>query len=254
MAFVPPEKIEQMDPRFRGELNPLPNHIAIIMDGNGRWAKARGLPRTAGHKKGADSLRTVLNACRSTGVHYLTIYAFSAENWKRPNDEISDLMQLLQHYLHQELETLHQNKVRLRFIGDLAQLDTNILGSIHEAVEMTSRNSAFNLTIALSYGSRQEIVRAMQTIAKKIEAGKIKADEISEQAITDALDTSGLPEPDLLIRTGGEQRLSNFLLWQSAYTEFYFTPVLWPDFSTQHFQEALQEYAKRERRYGTTGE
>ena len=232
----------------------LPTHIAIIMDGNGRWAKSRGLPRTAGHKKGADSLRTVMNACRSAGVRYLTIYAFSAENWKRPSDEISDLMQLLQHYLHQELDTLNQNRIRLRFIGDLTQLDSTILGSVREAVELTSRNSDFNFTVALSYGSRQEIVRAMQTLAKDVASGKLEARQISEQTITDALDTSGLPEPDLLIRTGGEQRLSNFLLWQSAYTEFYFTPVLWPDFDATHFKEALQEYAKRERRYGTTGE
>ncbi len=232
----------------------LPQHVAIIMDGNGRWAKARGLPRTAGHKKGADALRNVLNACRDAGVKYLTIYAFSAENWKRPADEISDLMQILRHYLDKELQTLHENNVRLRFIGDLPQLDKDIRAQINDAMELTSRNRAFNLTVALSYGSRQEIVRAVRKLATEIASGKIKAEAISEDDIAQALDTAGLPEPDLLIRTGGEQRLSNFLLWQSAYTEFYFTPTLWPDFDRDHFTKALQDYAKRERRYGTTGE
>lgn len=231
----------------------LPRHIAIIMDGNGRWAKSRGLPRTAGHKKGADSLRNVLNACRDAGVKYLTIYAFSSENWKRPTDEISDLMQLLRHYLERELQTMHENGVRMRFIGDLSQLDTDIRSSIKDAVEMTQRNHAFNLTVALSYGSRQELARAVRRIAADVESGKLKPGEVSEEHITQALDTADLPEPDLLIRTGGEHRLSNFLLWQSAYTELYFTPVLWPDFDKVHFMEALQDYARRERRYGTAG-
>jgi len=232
----------------------LPQHVAIIMDGNGRWAKSRGLPRTAGHKKGADALRNVLNACRDAGVLYLTIYAFSSENWKRPSDEISDLMQLLRHYLERELDTLHENKVRLRFIGDLSQLDKDIRASIDDAAALTARNSAFNLTVALSYGSRQEIVRAMRKLAAGIESDALKADDITEETIARALDTADLPEPDLLIRTGGEQRLSNFLLWQAAYTEFYFTDVLWPDFDAAHFTQALQDYAGRERRYGTTGE
>lgn len=245
---------KKSQPALRSDIERLPDHVAIIMDGNGRWAKSRGLPRTAGHKKGADTLRNVLNACRAAGVHYLTIYAFSSENWKRPSDEISDLMQLLRHYLQQELETLHENKVRLRFIGDLTQLDKDILSSIDEAVELTSRNSEFNLTVALSYGSRQEIVRAMRKLAVQVEAGTLKAEAITEDTISQALDTAELPEPDLLIRTGGEQRLSNFLLWQSAYTEFYFTPILWPDFETAHFMQALEDYAGRERRYGTTGE
>jgi len=223
-----------------------PQHVAIIMDGNGRWAKSRGLPRTAGHKKGSDTLRNVLDYCRDAGVKYLTIYAFSSENWKRPSTEISDLMQLLRHYLKQELQTLHENNIRLRFIGDLSQLESDIRGSIDEAVDLTSRNSSFNLTVALSYGARQEIARAV----KKLIAQKILAENITEEAISAALDTADLPEPDLLIRTGGEHRLSNFLLWQSAYTEFYFTSVLWPDFDQEHFSQALAEYAKRERRYG----
>ena len=233
-------------------MSSLPRHIAIIMDGNGRWAKSRGLPRTAGHKKGADSLRTILNACRESGVQFLTIYAFSSENWKRPSDEISDLMQLLRLYLQQELDSMHENQVRMRFIGDLTQLDTDLRGMVKEAMEMTSRNHAFNLTVALSYGSRQEIVRSVRKLAADVQAGVLKVEDISEEIVTSVLDTTGIPDPDLLIRTGGEQRLSNFLLWQSAYTEFYFTPVLWPDFDRAHFTEALEEYAKRERRYGAT--
>ncbi len=231
--------------------SPPPAHVAVIMDGNGRWAKSRGLPRTAGHKRGADSLRKTLDACRASGVSYLTIYAFSSENWKRPENEISDLMQLLRHYLAQELDTMHENQVRLRFIGDLSLLSPEVRASITEAVEMTKRNTAFNLTVALSYGARQEIVRAVRTMALDIASGKLAANSIDEATIEAALDTAGIPEPDLLIRTGGEKRLSNFLLWQSAYTELYFTDVLWPDFDAAHFTEALEDYAGRERRYGT---
>lgn len=229
---------------------PLPTHIAVIMDGNGRWAKRRGLPRAAGHKKGAEALRRTLDACRDTGIKYLTIYAFSSENWKRPAGEINDLMQLLQHYLKNELGSLNENNVCLRFIGDLSLLDGQTQRLVEDAIEKTSHNTEFNLTVALSYGGRQEIVRAV----KKLVASGIKADDINEELLTHALDTAGLPEPDLLIRTGGEQRLSNFLLWQSAYTEFYFTDALWPDFDLPHFNAALEDYAKRERRYGTTGE
>jgi len=230
----------------------LPTHIAVIMDGNGRWAQSRGLPRSTGHKKGADSLRSTMNACRDVGVRYLTIYAFSAENWKRPTDEISDLMSLLKHYLQNELDTLHQNGVRMRFIGDLSRLSADIREQAQEAMEMTKRNTAFNLTVALSYGARQEIARAMKKLAAQVKDGTLAVEDINEERIEAALDTAGLPEPDLLIRTGGEHRLSNFLLWQSAYTEFYFTPVLWPDFDKQHFTQAMQDYSQRERRYGTT--
>ncbi len=231
-----------------------PRHVAIIMDGNGRWAKSRGLPRTAGHKKGAEALRRTLNAAKDAGINYLTIYAFSSENWKRPAEEVGDLMQLLQHYLQQELQSLHENNVRLRFIGDLSQLNEDIRRIVNDAMMQTAKNTAFNLTVALSYGSQQEIVRAVKKLAVDVEAGKLKSKDIDEKMITDALDTGDLPEPDLLIRTGGEQRLSNFLLWQSAYTEFYFTDALWPDFDLPHFNKALDDYAKRERRYGTTGQ
>lgn len=229
------------------EAAPIPKHVAVIMDGNGRWAKARGMPRTQGHKKGAESLRTLLNACRDSGVECLTVYAFSSENWKRPETEISDLMQLLQHYLHNELQTLHENNIRMRFIGDLSQLAPDVRTQVEDAIEMTKRNDGFHFTIALSYGARQELVRATQ----KLVASGIAADDITEETISAALDTADLPEPDLLIRTGGEQRLSNFLLWQSAYTELYFTDILWPDFDKAAFAAALAEFAGRERRYGT---
>lgn len=232
-------------------LQRLPEHIAIIMDGNGRWARARGLPRTAGHKKGADALRNTLNACRDAGVKYLTIYAFSSENWKRSSEEVGDLMQLLKHYLEHELQALHESQVRMRFIGDLSLLDDDIRSRIEHAVETTSRNRDFNLTIALSYGSRQELARAVKKLVASVQSGELAIEDISENTIAQALDTAGLPEPDLLIRTGGEQRLSNFLLWQSAYTEFYFTETLWPDFNAKHFNAAIEDYAQRERRYGT---
>ncbi|MFO0389772.1 MAG: isoprenyl transferase [Alphaproteobacteria bacterium] len=232
----------------------LPTHIAIIMDGNGRWAKARSLPRTAGHKKGAESLRRAMNACKKHGIKYLTVYAFSSENWKRSESEINDLMQLLQHYLRHEMQTLHENNVRLRFIGDLSHLDEHIREQVEDAADQTKHNSQFNLTIALSYGGRQELTRAMQKLGKDIESGALKAKDITEDRVTGALDTAGLPEPDLLIRTGGDQRISNFLLWQSAYTEFYFCDTLWPDFGENELEAALTDFAGRERRFGTAGE
>jgi undecaprenyl diphosphate synthase len=231
----------------------LPQHVAIIMDGNGRWAKSRGLPRTAGHKKGADALRRTLDNCSKEGIRYLTIYAFSSENWKRPDEEINDLMQLLQHYLHQELETLHQRGVNLHFIGDLSRLSPDIREQIQHAIKLTAKNSDFYLTIALSYGSRQEIVRAARKLAQMVKSGEVEERQISEELFAETLDTGGMPEPDLLIRTGGEKRLSNFLLWQSAYTEFYFTDTLWPDFDKTDLTNALNDFAKRERRYGTSG-
>lgn len=231
----------------------LPTHIAIIMDGNGRWAKVRGLPRTAGHKKGADALRRTLDNCAKAGIRYLTVYAFSSENWKRSADEINDLMQLLQHYLHNELETLNEKNVRLRFIGNLAQLEPEICRQVNDAVKLTEHNKDFHLTIALSYGARQEIVQAAQKIASQFADKKISLEQIDEDFFAENLDTTGLPEPDLLIRTGGEKRLSNFLLWQSAYTEFYFSDTLWPDFDKNDLTAAIEDFAKRERRYGTSG-
>lgn len=231
----------------------VPRHVAIIMDGNGRWAKARHLPRSAGHKKGADSLRRVLDLCQEAGVHYLTVYAFSSENWKRPQGEVSDLMQLLKHYLEKELPELKKNNICLRFIGDFSRLDADMQSRVQQAMQETAANTSFNLTVALSYGSREEMLRTVRKLASEVGMGTLKAEDITEETICRTLDTRDLPEPDLLIRTGGEQRLSNFLLWQSAYAEFYFTETLWPDFDAAHFNAALGEYAQRERRYGNAG-
>jgi len=237
----------------RNTSHALPTHIAIIMDGNGRWAKARHLPRSAGHKKGADSLRRTLDNCRNAGIKYLTVYAFSSENWSRPQSEISELMSLLKHYLDKELPELKKNNIRLRFIGDLSRLDADMQARVQTAMQETAGNTSFNLTVALSYGSRQEITHAVQKIAAKLVEGSLKPQDITEKILADSLDTATIPDPDLLIRTGGEHRISNFLLWQSAYTEFYFTDTLWPDFDAAHFAEALKDFAGRERRYGTAG-
>ena len=231
---------------------PLPTHVAIIMDGNGRWAKSRGLPRAAGHKKGAEALRSLLVECQDMGIRYLTIYAFSSENWNRPQTEVSDLMQLLRFYLEKELRTLIKHGIRLKVIGDLTQVEPPIRSQIQDAEQRTSHNDRFQLTVALSYGARNEILRAVRQIAHEARTGMLRPEAINEDVINEHLYTAGLPDPDLLIRTGGEQRLSNFLLWQQAYTELFFTPVFWPDFSIEHFKAALGEYAKRERRYGTT--
>jgi len=232
----------------------IPEHVAIIMDGNGRWAKARGLPRLLGHKKGAEALRNILTGCQELGLRYLTIYAFSAENWKRPQIEVTDLMELLHHYLNSEIAILHKNGVRLRIIGDITKLSADIRKQIAAAETLTQGNQKFNLTVALSYGARQELLQAIQSLATRIESGEVAAGSVDETTISSLLYTRDIPDPDLLIRTGGEHRLSNFLLWQSAYTELYFTPTLWPDFTVSHLREALCEFASRERRYGTTGE
>ena len=230
----------------------VPAHVAIIMDGNGRWAKARGLPRVAGHKKGAEALRELLTECRGLGVEILTIYAFSSENWNRPESEVSDLMQLLSFYLEREQKTLNENGIRLKVIGDISQLDSAIRKRIADAENSTAKNTSFKLNVALSYGGRGEITHAVRTIAEKVKAGELAPADVNEATIAQHLFTAGEADPDLLIRTGGEHRLSNFLLWQQAYTELYFTSVHWPDFSIEHFKEAIAEYTRRERRYGGT--
>ncbi len=229
----------------------IPAHVAVIMDGNGRWAKARGLPRTAGHKKGADALRRTLDNCKEAGIKHLTVYAFSSENWKRPDDEVNDLMQLLRHYLKNELSNLIKNNIRLIFMGNFERLPEDVCEQVADAMEKTLPGQ-FTLTIALSYGGRQEIAMAAQKMAKMVKSGAIEINDIDESLMSDMLYTAGTPDPDLLIRTGGEKRLSNFLLWQSAYTEFYFCDTLWPDFDKKDLQSALADFAKRERRYGTS--
>jgi undecaprenyl diphosphate synthase len=229
----------------------LPRHIAIIMDGNGRWAQARGLPRIAGHRRGAEALRRTLEAAGDLGVPYLTLFGFSSENWKRPHDEVDDLMGLLRHYLRGEIAELHRNGVRLRVIGDRARLSAEIVALIENAETLTRDNQAINLTVALSYGGRAEIVAAARAVAAKAAAGKLLPQAIDEDVIAAHLFTADLPDPDLLIRTSGEQRISNFLLWQCAYAELVFTKTLWPDFGRADLEQAITEFGGRERRYGT---
>ena len=235
-----------------GSPRPLPRHIAIIMDGNGRWAKARGLPRIAGHRRGAEAVRRTLVAATEIGIPYLTLFGFSSENWKRPFSEVDDLMGLLRHYLRGEIAELHRNGVRLRVIGDLARLSPDIVTLIENAEDLTRKNGAINLTIALSYGGRAEIVAATRIIAAEVAAGRLALDALDEDSIAARLFTADLPDPDLLIRTSGEQRLSNFLLWQCAYAELVFTKTLWPDFGRADLEAAIADYCGRERRYGTS--
>ncbi len=230
-----------------------PQHIAIIMDGNGRWARRRGMPRIAGHKRGAEALRALLETCREQHIRYLTVYAFSAENWQRPKGEVDGLMHLLGSYLGSELGVLINHRIRLHVIGDKTALPDHVREQVIHAEEATRQFDDFHLCVCLSYGARQELTQAVKTLAVQVKEGVIKPDDITEERITQALFTCNIPEPDLLIRTGGEQRLSNFLLWQSAYTELYFSDVLWPDFTGDHLIEACRDYAGRERRYGRTG-
>jgi len=230
----------------------LPRHIAIIMDGNGRWAQARGLPRIAGHRQGAEAVRRTVRAAGELGIPYLTLFGFSSENWKRPLTEIDDLMGLLRHYLRGEIAELHRNGVRLRVIGDRERLAPDIVTLIANAEELTRENSGVNLTIALSYGGRAEIVAAVRMLAAKAAAGELPADEIDEAVISRHLFTADIPDPDLLIRTSGEQRISNFLLWQCAYSELVFTKTLWPDFGRADLEQAIADFGCRERRYGAS--
>jgi undecaprenyl diphosphate synthase len=229
-------------PASAGSPPGVPRHVAIIMDGNGRWAKARGLPRAAGHRAGAEAARATLRAAGEAGVECLTLYAFSSENWRRPAQEIADLTGLLRFYIQRELDSLHREGIRLRILGDHTAFETDVAAMVDEAVARTASNSRMTLAIALNYGARTELVRAARAAA---ESG-----EIDEAAIERALDTRDLPPLDLLIRTSGEQRLSNFLLWQAAYAELLFVDTLWPDFGGDALRAALAEYARRERRYG----
>lgn len=234
-------------------LPPPPEHVAIIMDGNGRWAHARGLPRIEGHRRGAAAVRTAVESAVKYGVRYLTIYGFSSENWKRPADEVTDLMGLLRRYLRSEIAELRQNDVRVRFIGDRGLLHDDIVRLIEEAEASTAENTTLNLTVALSYGGRAEITSAVRRLAEDIREGRLNPEDIDEHAFAGHLATADLPDPDLLIRTSGEMRISNFLLWQLAYAEFVFPDVLWPDFSEQNFADAIAEFQRRDRRYGATG-
>ena len=227
-----------------------PAHVAIIMDGNGRWAKARGLPRLAGHRAGVEALRQTVRAASEMGISWLTVYAFSSENWSRPKSEVNDLMGLLKLFIRRDLAELHHNGVRVRIIGDRSGLEGDIKVLLEEAETLTRNNTALNLVIAFNYGSRDEIVRAARKLAEAAAAGDVKPETVTAEAFAALLDTADIPDPDLVIRTSGELRLSNFLLWQAAYSEFVFLPCFWPDFGPAHLAEAVQAFAARERRFG----
>ena len=229
-----------------------PTHVAVIMDGNGRWATARGLPRIAGHRTGAEAVRRTVKAASELGIAYLTLFGFSSENWKRPLSEIDGLMGLLRHYLRGEIAELHRNGVRLRVIGQRARLAADIVTLIENGEALTRDNTGLQLTIALSYGGRDEIAGAARALARQVAAGALDPDAIDEILVGDNLLTAGMPDPDLVIRTSGEQRISNFLLWQTAYAEFIFTETLWPDFAKSDLEKAVRDFHGRERRYGAS--
>ena len=228
----------------------IPQHVAIILDGNGRWAKAKGMPRNYGHMQGAKAVEDILEVARNMGIKYLTVYAFSTENWNRPDTEVSALMTILRQYLKTSIKKSMKNNVRCRVIGERSRLSDDIRSAIEELEETTKENTGLQFTIAINYGSRDEITRAVRKIAARCAAGEISAEDITEKMISENLDTWDLPDPDLMIRTCGEQRISNYLLWQCAYTEFYYAQVAWPDFDKEQLQMALDSYAKRDRKYG----
>ncbi|MFN4009380.1 MAG: isoprenyl transferase [Pannonibacter sp.] len=230
--------------------NGVPRHVAIIMDGNGRWANARGLPRTEGHRQGLDALRGAIRHAGQRGIDFVTVYSFSSENWSRPPTEVSFLMGLLRRFVQRDLSELHQANIRVRVIGARAGLEPGICALLDEAEALTRANTGMTLVVAFNYGGRDEILRAARQLAAAVAAGQLDPASLSEQDIASRLDTSDIPDPDLIIRTSGEQRLSNFLLWQAAYAEFVFSPVLWPDFDAAAFDAALDAFAARERRFG----
>ncbi len=244
MVAVAPENVEYV------QLERVPRHLAIIMDGNGRWAKARGLPRTEGHRHGTENLRRILKSCVKFKIEILTIYAFSTENWSRPRAEVQMLMRILEAVIDRELNELHESGVQLRHIGELEGINPGLQKKIHKAMEMTKGNQRLILNIAFNYGGRNEIVHAVQRIVQE----RIPVDQITEQLISSYLYTSDLPDPDLIIRTSGELRVSNFLIWQGAYSELYSTPTYWPDFNEEELRQALIEYGTRKRRFGKTDE
>ena len=232
----------------------LPKHIAIIMDGNGRWAQAQGLIRLMGHKAGVKAVKAVVEAAREMAIPVLTLYAFSTENWNRPKDEVSGLMSLLKNYLKSELDSMLKNDIQLRAIGDLKRLPADVYNVLNDTISRTKNNKALILNLALNYGARSELTQAVKNIGRSLKNGSIQEEDITEDFISSHLYTQGLPDPDLLIRTGGEARLSNFLLWQASYAEIYFTDTPWPDFTKQSLQEAILHYQQRQRRFGKTGE
>src|SRR4030067_1380848 len=241
----------QSSTRIIPDIASIPRHIAIIMDGNGRWAKQRFMPRVAGHQRGVEALREVVKACRELGVEYLTVFAFSSENWRRPAEEVTFLMSLFLKMLEREVVKLHENNIRLKIIGDRSRFDDKLNQTMHEAQLLTANNSALTLTVAANYGGRWDVMQAVRAMLKD---HPHLAQTFTEEDLQPYLSMSGAPEPDLFIRTGGEQRISNFMLWQLAYTEMYFTPVLWPEFDRSQFDQALASFASRQRRFGQTGD
>lgn len=250
MSFLKNIFIRREKKKIDIDYNNLPAHIAIIMDGNGRWARKRALPRSLGHREGAKALKGISTFCGEIGIKYLTVYAFSTENWKRPKGEVESLMALLLDYLKNAETHIGGKNVRIQVIGDVVAFDDEIKREIERVTKLTAKNTGLILNIALNYGSRDEILHGVREVIKDVAAGKLKVDSINEKVLNDRLYTAGAPDPDLLIRPGGEKRLSNFLLWQSAYTEFWYTDVLWPDFKKEHICEAIFEYQNRNRRYG----
>ncbi|MDP2731645.1 MAG: isoprenyl transferase [Hoeflea sp.] len=235
--------------RSAAAINP-PRHVAIIMDGNGRWAQARGLPRTAGHRAGVERVREAVRTAAEAGIDYLTLFAFSSENWNRPKEEVSDLMGILRYFIRRDLAELHRENVRVRVIGCRKTIEPDIGALLNEAENRTRDNTGVTLVIAFNYGARDELVRATRRIVAAVKSGQLDAASIDEMTLSAFVDTAGIPDPDLVIRTSGEQRLSNFLLWQAAYSEFVFMPCLWPDFDREAFHDALAEFNRRDRRFG----
>jgi undecaprenyl diphosphate synthase len=252
--FVEPLKQEKMDLKSQINIEKLPRHIAIIMDGNGRWAKQHGKPRVFGHRNGVTAVREATEAAAELGVEYLTLYAFSTENWSRPKLEVSALMRLLVESLHREMATLNKNDIRLQAIGDLRKLPESTYRALQEGIENTRDNTRMTLVLALNYSAKWEIAEAGRRLARRVQAGELLPEEIDEQTFAQALSTSGMPDPELLIRTSGENRISNFMLWQIAYAELYFTPIFWPDFRKEHLYQAIIDFQQRERRFGKISE
>lgn len=232
------------------DLDRIPAHVAVIMDGNGRWAQSRNLPHMAGHNAGMQALKEIVKASSSLGVKHLTVYAFSTENWKRSMEEVSGIFKLLILYIEKELKELHENNVKVRILGDYEKLPKDAVKSLQRSLETTKGNTGLQFNIALNYGGRDEILKSVRKLAKEVEAGRLKPDDITEELIAEHLYTAGIPDPDMVIRTSGEMRLSNYLLWQSAYSEFVFSDVLWPDFSREEYEKTIEIFQNRKRRFG----
>lgn len=244
------KKEEIIELKNKIDMSRIPAHVGIIMDGNGRWAKKRGLPRTAGHREGVKRVTEIVEAAFNINIKYLSLYAFSTENWKRPKNEIDTLMKLLIQYIDKEIERIHSNNIKVQTMGDITKLPESVIKQVNKAIELTKNNSGMVLNIGLNYGGRDEIIKAVKSILHDVELGKIKCDDINDKVFSNYLYTKNMPDPDLLIRPSGELRLSNFMLYQVAYTEFWYSDIYWPDFKEQHLYKAIIDYQKRDRRFG----